>query len=47
MLHAVFLITGTYYPAIYYAFFCQPVYQVIYMLGVSGFGASELLCVTS
>lgn len=35
----VFLITGTYYPALYYAFFCQPVYQAVYMLGVTAFGA--------
>lgn len=32
---------GTYYPALYYGFFCEPFYQVAYIVGVTIFGAGE------
>lgn len=41
-LASVFLITGTYYPALYYGFYGQPVYQIVYIAGVTMFGAREL-----
>ena len=37
----VFLICGTAYPSLYYAFYCQPTQQAIYMAGTTAFGASE------
>jgi adiponectin receptor len=37
----VFLICGTYYPALFYAFYNQPVRQTLYMGAVTAFGASE------
>ncbi|KAK9899357.1 HlyIII-domain-containing protein [Cystobasidium minutum MCA 4210] len=43
----VFLITGTYYPALYYAFYCQPIHQLVYMLGVTAFGAATAFIVLS
>lgn len=36
----VFLITGTYYPALYYAFYCQPVHRAAYIGLVTAFGAA-------
>jgi len=43
----VFLITGTYYPALFYGFYCEPFFQLTYIIGVTIFGAATAYFVLS